>query len=619
MTNQPQYDEPRQVNEHAPQYDQHGHQVGGDQFNVGGDYIVSPSTEPPWWKRWITYSPFMFILICGICVACSGIIYLSLEEELGGLVAETFFPTATPTMTPRPTPLPPSRTEIILDVSQRMAENLGNSDETKLEIAIEAIQTALDTFEGTGDLIALRMMSADSDTICGIDPKTSLKVDFTTNYQEIRNELNNLTVHGREAPLGEALLTASQHINEEEASGRRLMIYAGGDATCGQSVQYFFELLNERLDNQIIRSKTFLIVMSDTEISFGETGLQEVSWSLAQTKEEVKNQSEQVAAEVKDDSIQYTQIAQSWVPPTPGKTPVKVEYTIIPTEPNTPIQPLIEPTFTPTDIAATLPPSVQPISSDPSPTPRPQEPPTDIPTIPPTQIASNPNTPIPTSTIIKTPTNTLSPATPTPTSTSTTNPPTSTPTPTSTSTPAATPTNTPPNTPTTTATSTPTHTPTNTPTSTPTNTPTSTMSPTPELLQLGLYWHPDRQDYSLVATDLQKSNAQTLGYTLVQTEGYIFAVEQPDTVELRLYWNDDRKDYLLAATATGKVTASNFGYSFIGIEGYIYDSVQTDTVPLEIYWRANRQDNLNTATAAGQVIANNENYSFVRIEGYILP
>ena len=180
---------------------------------------------------------------------------------------------------------------------------------------------------------------------------------------------------------------------------------------------------------------------------------------------------------------------------TPTPTPTSTDTpTRTPTDTPT-STPTITPTKTPSSTATSTDTPTRTNTFTPTPTTTPSNTPTPTPTITPTDTPTR--TPTPTDTATPTPTHTVTPTytdTPTPTNTSTPTPtrtPTPTPTPTNTiaDTPTPTPTTTPTNTltstltrtftPTPTPTMTATNTSTPTPTSTPTSTPTHTSTPTP--------------------------------------------------------------------------------------------------------------------------------------------
>jgi len=387
---------------------------------------------------------------------------------------------------------PPARIEIVLDVSQRMGDKFEDSGKTKLEVAREAILKLLKKNEGLEREIALRLMYRSGEQACETSPATSLAVDFTQDYDQIRQALQNLPPENNEgdAPLVKTLEDAVDHLKQNRSSSRALFIFTGGDEECGESVQFLFELLEgDFLDDS---SRTFLILLGgEEEPEWAKQKYGHVSLALAKTEEEVQN---------------TTDDFNNQIPPTPTLSPVSevvqggveiaAEVLDRPSQLNPQLTPL---TLTPTTgkIIANAP-TVTPLPSfTPTPTHTPFIPPTFTSFVPTTGTAdtSRPTTP-PTSPTLTPPPQLSTDVTPTHTQTNTatltatstlgislTPSPTFTasytPLPSFTPTPSRTPTATRTFTATTTATATFTPVPTNTPTPIPpTATPTNTLTPT---------------------------------------------------------------------------------------------------------------------------------------------
>lgn len=345
----------------------------------------------------------------------------------------------------------PPQVEIVLDVSQRMSTKFDEQGRTKLDVARDAILDMLDTFEDSEIEVALRLLGGRGTQTCKVIPESSLLVDFTQDYKQVRQVLRRLKPDNLEAPLVSALRSSVQHLSKGGSASQTLMIYVGGDDSCGGKVQYFFEtLITNSLGAKVIGSKTFLIILSSETVSFGT--MENVSWTLAETAKEVQ---------------EITEKASNSLPPTPPpQNIVKLLDTIADLAPGTLTNtPRPSPTLTPTPTATLVPiAQITPFTA----TPVPQQ------TSPPAVIVESANTlgltAIPTSTDTPIPTVVSAiPITPvpvanTPTSASIPALPTNTPLPTLTFTPM----------PTFTPSSTPTFTP--TPTQTPTNTP---VPPTP--------------------------------------------------------------------------------------------------------------------------------------------
>jgi hypothetical protein len=363
--------------------------------------------------------------------------------------------------------VPPPRVEIVLDVSHRMTAEFDEPGNTKFNVARDAIFELLDTLEGREVEASLRLMGGSGGTeTCEVFSNLSLLVDFTQDYERIRQELRALRPYGPEAPeapLVDTLKSSLQHLTEEASPSQTLMIYTGGDDTCGESVQYFFDtLVPGVLTGETIRSKTFLIVLSSETVDFTGALGHDVSLTLAQTAQEVKDitssASESLPPTPTPQAIaRLVDSIANLAPGTPTATPSLTVTTQTSSASATTIASVDQVTLaTPTPISPTPSPIIAEAMPTSTPVPRPVTPTaplpdvTNTPRLPPTPTTVYSSTPSPTYPVAttlaaETPTAipTVTPTSTRPPTSTATNIPTLTPTPTNTQVPTPTPTDTP--------------------------------------------------------------------------------------------------------------------------------------------------------------------------------
>lgn len=379
----------------------------------------------------------------------------------------------------RPLLAPPPQVEIVLDVSQRMRTEMDQPGQSKFDIARDAILEVLDTWEGSEVEVSLRLLGGSGGAeACEVFPSRSLLVDFTRDYEIIREKLRNLKPYGPEAPdapLADTLQSSVQHLAEGGSPSQTIMVFTGGDDACGKSVQVILNALAKRsATGKAINSLTYLIVLASEKVGFTGVPGQEISVALAQTAREVKEEAQAASQSLPPTPtpgkiVKAVDVIANLAPDIPTAAPTST--TVAPTRPitatavaytvqNTPASPTSAPTPTAPFISQAMPTW--------TPVPKPTTPPVFTPTTPkPIPVSTPTYSPAPSATIT-TPATVVS-ATPTPRPTAT---------PTSTLTPTATPSNTPPPPPTPTYTATATPMPTNTPTPTPTSMPSPTSTPT---------------------------------------------------------------------------------------------------------------------------------------------
>ena len=310
-------------------------------------------------------------------------------------------------------PLQAKKVEIILDISHRMAEEFIPAGTTKFDAAKEGVLNALNRLEGNNMDVALRLINGIEYGRCDIQPETSLAVDFTQDYNKIRDVLRTLRPRAsEEAPVVNAIDFSIDHYLEERIfDGQQFFLYSfiGGDDNCGEPLAAYMSL--PMVTEHASQTQLFLIILRDTDEAETLAGLPNANLAYAKS-----------AAEVQEIVETYHEIIVTPTPapmrpgqPAPTKTSTgtpaeilqptqeeRVSDTVEPTEskreepqteePGNPDPPTDRPpTFTPT-------PRPSPTRIPPTPTPLPRIPPTDTPTATPTHTATHPPSATPTNT-----------------------------------------------------------------------------------------------------------------------------------------------------------------------------------------------------------------------------
>lgn len=342
----------------------------------------------------------------------------------------TSSPTPPPTVSLSPTPPIPAMVEVVLDVSARMDAHF-DSGKTKFEVARDAVLDMLDVFEGKEIAVAVRVVHQSSADPCQVSPDNSLLVDFTHDHDLIRQELQNLQpVTASDAPFVGVLNVSANHLAVGGSSSQTLFVFTGGDDTCGDSVEGFFEFFSIGSTGSV-RLKPFLIVLGSEQRPPWVDRLN-VSLAYAET-----------AKQVRDSAKTFSNSLPATVTPPPADAATPERIAAATAEP-----PATSGAAT-SGLATTLPLAATPTKKfTPSPTRTSALLLTPTPTFVATSAGATPSTPFPTSVFTATftapPATTSAPATTTPTRT-----PTYTRTHTATYTSSATPTHTPTLTPTT--------------------------------------------------------------------------------------------------------------------------------------------------------------------------
>lgn len=327
-------------------------------------------------------------------------------------------------------PLQAQKVEIILDVSQRMAEDFIPAGTTKFDAAKAGVLEVLTLLEGNNMEVALRLINGIEYGRCDIQPETSLAVDFTRDFDKIRQVLRTLRPRASEpAPVVNAIDFSIDHYLDKRIFDQKFFLYSfiGGDDTCGGHLGTYLNL--PMVMEHAVNTQLFLIVLRDTDEAQTLGNLPNANLTYAESAAEVLEIVETynniivtpTPAPTRPGSLAYASTGTS----TPTETPLPASEQIRVTdkvEPNEPVredQAPDEPGTigTPDPPAISSPiiiPSPTRVPPTPTPLPPPNPPttppsiPTEFPTDPPTEIPAT-DTPSPTATPIpptRTPTQT---------------------------------------------------------------------------------------------------------------------------------------------------------------------------------------------------------------------
>ena len=320
-------------------------------------------------------------------------------------------------------PLQAQKVEIVLDVSQRMAADFIPAGTTKLDAAKEGVLEVLNLLEGNNMKVALRLINGIEYGRCDIRPETSLAVDFTRDFDRIREVLRTLRPRASEqAPVVNAIDFSIDHYLDKRIFDQKFFLYSfiGGDDTCGGHLGTYLTL--PMVKEHAVSTELFLIVLQGSDEEETLKNLPNTNLTYARSAQEVQEIVETFHEIIVTPTPAPTRPGQ--LAPIGTNTPTRTDTpTAEPTrltDTEAPTEPVTEPPEADrSDVAE--PPELRPAASAtplptltrirPTPTPLPQIPPTNTPTNTATHTPTSPPTETPTNT--QTATQTLTPPPPT--------------------------------------------------------------------------------------------------------------------------------------------------------------------------------------------------------------
>lgn len=302
-------------------------------------------------------------------------------------------------------PFKTQKVEIILDISQRMGEEFDPPGTTKFDAARAGVLQVLGYLEGQNMEVALRLVNSTAVGQCAIERETSLAVDFTRDFDKIRNRLVTMQPSPSDkAPVVNAIDFSIDHYLTERLFDQKFYIYSfiGGDDTCGEKMGVF--LNSPKVIDNAVNSELFLVILLGTNEdivlrNLPNTNLAYAS-NAAQVQQIVHSNNQLIATPTPTPTVAFTSTDSGGRLDSTETTFVTTEQTQIqnPIQPTKPViipsaTPNIEPSATniplPTPTATPLPTPTRIPTQIPSSTPAPTDTPTDAPTDAPTDIPTN--------------------------------------------------------------------------------------------------------------------------------------------------------------------------------------------------------------------------------------